>query len=198
VSTHKNKENFSLKFKHKKMKNILLALAATVVTALVATKNASAQIAMSNAKTSAKSSKVTLVDVNSGLGVANNNALTNVNEKALKNFQNSFKGANATWSQAEDGGFIARFTENSIETVCAYSAKGKLNHTILYYQEKDLPEDIRATVKSSYYDFDILSVAEVHIDDSVIYMLTLQDDKRIKWLRVTDDSMQEVKNYVRQ
>lgn len=174
------------------MKKIFLALAAT---AAFATMNyATAQKASDN-------------DVKLSIAFAapveNNNSFTaasasTINLKALKDFQKSFKSAtNASWYAASDGGFIASFKENDVQNSVAYDKKGNWVYNIKRYAEKDLPKDVRAEVKSTYYDFNITHVEEVLINDQTIYIVHMEDATQMKTLRVSDGEMQEIENLIK-
>src|SRR6266496_5267698 len=66
-----------------------------------------------------------------------------------------------------------------------------------YYDEKKLLRQIRDIVKSVYYDYTIISVAEVYFDDQPVYIVYIQDETHLKTIGVYDGEMQEVQNYKR-
>jgi hypothetical protein len=118
------------------------------------------------------------------------------NERALKDFQRTFGNVNnVTWLETKNGGYIAKFVNADVKTVVAYNPKGSWSYTINYYGEKKLPADIRKMVKSTYYDYSIFGIAEVHFDKETVYMLYIQDESHFKTIRVYNDEMQEVENY---
>ena len=59
-----------------------------------------------------------------------------------------------------DGGYIAKFTADSVKTIVAYGIRGAWHYTLRYYNEKKLPHDVRTIVKRTYYDYDILGAVE--------------------------------------
>lgn len=182
------------------MKKILLAFTATALSALMMFNPSYAQSAKSSfPEKSIVFSDENLSGDNTGLRMINDNNLSSINVRAIRSFTKSFKGVeNASWFKTKDGGYIASFTDNSIKNVVCYTSKGVFHHMIRYYGEKTLPKEIRARVKSTYYDFDIITVAEVHYNDQVTYVLTMQDDSNIQWLSVSDEDMQVVKHFKRQ
>ncbi len=177
------------------MKKIIMAITATAITAVAAHSNVSAQ----NFLGSAAADAVDVPSFDSALtpGGYSINDLSTVNVHALKGFVKEFKNVNASWYKANDGGFIASFKTGDVKNSVAYTAKGTWHHTIRYYDEKQLPKDVRSTVKSTYYDYTILGVSEVHYEDQVIYIILIQDDTTIKTLRVCDGEMEEIKNQIR-
>ena len=174
------------------MKKIFMAVMATAVLAVAAINNAGAQLEFAKASIS---ELMYFDDSTTNPGVANysKSDLSTINVRAVKNFQNVFKGANASWYRAEDGGYIANFKSGEVKNIVAYNAKGDLHHSILYYGEKQLPADVRASVKSPYWDYSIAGVSEVHIDGQIIYMVLIQGETTIKMIRVCDGEMEEVK-----
>jgi len=119
-----------------------------------------------------------------------------VNERALKAFQRSFGNVdNVTWYEPKNGGYIAKFVNADVKTIVAYNPRGNWSYTINYYGEKKLPADVRKTVKSTYYDYSIFGIAEVHFDEETVYMIYMQDDGHFKTIRVYNNEMQEVESY---
>lgn len=121
-----------------------------------------------------------------------------VNMKALKDFQKTFKSvANAAWYLAADGGFIASFTKDDVENSVAYNSKGNWVYSIKRYFEDQLPKDVRAEIKSTYYDYNITHVEEVLMNETPIYIVHLEDAKTMKTLRMSDGEMQIVQDLVK-
>src|SRR5439155_12995627 len=112
-----------------------------------------------------------------------------VNSKAVKDFNRSFKNVSGEqWYKVSDG-FIASFKENEIETKVAYDQKGRWHCTVRTFGENQLPSDVRDLVKSRYYDFKILVVYEIKHDNTV-YILKMQDATTLKTLRVADGEIE--------
>jgi hypothetical protein len=112
-----------------------------------------------------------------------------VNTKALKDFNKSFKNISGEqWYKVMDG-FIASFKENEIETKVAYDQKGKWHCTVRTFGENQLPSDVRDLVKSRYYDYKILVIYEIRHDNTV-YILKIEDTSTLKTLRVADGEIE--------
>ena len=112
-----------------------------------------------------------------------------VNAKALKDFNKSFKNISGEqWYKVTDG-FIASFKENEIETKVAYDQKGKWHCTVRTLDENQLPSDVRDLVKSKYYDYKILVSYEIRHDNTV-YILKIEDATTLKTLRVADGEIE--------
>ncbi len=179
------------------MKNILKTLTAIVVAAVTLIYNANAQSAMGGSSASDAPSFSTSAIDNTTTEKKDDNALSGIPPRAVKNFEKSFKGITSEhWSRLDDG-YIATFTVDSVQTRIAYNRKGVSLYTIRYYGEKKLPRQIRDIVKSVYYDYTIISVAEVYFDDQPVYIVYIQDETHLKTIGVYDGEMQEVRNYKR-
>ncbi|SRR5579871_95721 len=130
------------------------------------------------------------------IGSANLSAAgaSSVNVKASRNFDKTFKGAiNVSWAGIVDG-FSASFTQNENFNRAYFDKKGNLTYTITYYDGKKLPHDIRAIVKSTYYDCDIPFVEEIHTADKIVYLVHLQDEKTWKKVKVCDGQMELIED----
>jgi len=60
---------------------------------------------------------------------------------------------------------------------------------VSYYDEKNLPVEIKAIVKPIYYDYTISRVEEVHANDQIVYFVHLQNDSRLKTVKVCEGEM---------
>jgi hypothetical protein len=119
---------------------------------------------------------------------ASNSAMST---KAVKNFNKTFKEArNASWSETLDG-LKAEFMNENVTTKVYYDTKGRWMASVRAYDEANLPRDIRHTVKSTYYDYDILHVQEITAGNKTAYLVKIEDETSIKTIRVTDDQMDE-------
>ncbi|MGI8952391.1 MAG: hypothetical protein ACR2FN_12510 [Chitinophagaceae bacterium] len=60
------------------------------------------------------------------------------------------------------------------------------------YDETKLPHDVRAQVKSTYYDYAITTVDEVHYQGQIVYLVHMQDANTWKIIRVNSDGEMDV------
>ena len=177
------------------MKTITLAVTATIA-AFAAIQPATAQNAVASTNTAVvKISTEATAPVAAKATEEYNKANINIaiNTKAVKHFTSNYAAKNVTWVKAKEG-FIANFTDNGYHNLVSYDTKGRWDHTIIYYDEKGLPRDVRADVKRVYFDFDIFCAEEIHIEDQVIYLVHIQDEKTIKIIRVINDEIDEYKS----
>jgi len=122
---------------------------------------------------------------------------SNVNHKAVKDFDRNFKNANAKWYQVENQ-FVAMFTADEVSYQVAYDKKGHKLYSIRNYDENKLPGDIRHNVKSIYYDYAITLVQEIEMPFNVenplnapTYIIHLEGKTKFINLRVCDGEMDE-------
>ncbi|HEY6975127.1 MAG TPA: hypothetical protein VH396_02490 [Chitinophagaceae bacterium] len=175
------------------MKKILKTFMAAAVTAVVLIHSASAQLAVRGSL----GSDVPGLSTFNGDEQKDKNALSGIHPRAVKDFEKSFKSiTDENWSKLSDG-YIASFTADSIKTRVAYNRNGRWQYTMLYYGEKKLPLEVRSAVKSVYYDYDILNVAEIYLDNQPLYMITIQDETHLKTIGVYDGDMQVIQEYQR-
>ncbi len=116
--------------------------------------------------------------------------LSTVNTRAMKDFKRSFKsGSDEKWYRSIEGGFLVRFVLNGIKNRADYDKKGNWIATTRYYTEKELPKDVRAQVKSVYYDFSISTVEEITFPEHLVYIIHMQDDTKWMNVRICDGEM---------
>ena len=174
------------------MKKNLLSIMVVAITAMLMPGNAGAQVAMINSS-----------NAGSGFSTSNNASIkgsisaANVNFRTLKDFKKRFATTTDVIWQETDNGYLAKFSAGLIETMIAYGQHGTWFYTIQRYYERNLPADVRALVKSTYYDYTIVQIEEVNVpqQENTIYILHLRDNKNFKIVRVCGDEMEVIEDY---
>ena len=118
-----------------------------------------------------------------------------VNQKATRDFKKTFKDVNNEKWYTIKNGFLAEFSLNTSKNRVVYDKKGNWRYTVSYYDEKNLPAEIRAIVKPVYYDYTISRVEEVHANDQIIYIVHVQNDSSLKTLRVCEGEMDLIEDF---
>ncbi len=123
--------------------------------------------------------------------------LSTISTKAIKDFNNTYKGVtDAIWSKIQDG-YVAWFKLHGIVNRTYYDKRGNWHFNISYYDEKNLPRDVRATVKSVYYDYNITGVEEIRVEDKVVYIVHVEDEKTLKTLKIQDGEMDIMQEFTK-
>jgi hypothetical protein len=178
------------------MKKTLIALAATYLFVAVSITGASAQgtnnvIAFTETKAFTKSLEF-LVFLDDSIIATNIADLNTINAKAVKDFKSRFgKAANEKWYRIPDG-FVSYFTLDGFTNRALYDKKGRWHYTVKFYDESRLDHDIRALVKSTYYDCAITVVEEVQSEDNLVYIIHLEDKNSFKNVRVSKEGEMDV------
>ncbi|PWT77191.1 MAG: hypothetical protein C5B59_04645 [Bacteroidetes bacterium] len=175
------------------MKNSILILACLIFAGSFSMK-AFAQFKANNSEGS-KNLEISLsfgnpTEINAG---ADN--LNDIHVKAVRDFGKHYRDANdAKWYVVKNG-FIARFKSEEKSHMVAYDQKGKWMFTISQYDEFKLPSDVRATVKSEFYDYSITLVEEVQTLGRSFYIVHMQDEKTWKNVKIEDGNMDIVEDF---
>jgi hypothetical protein len=174
-------------------------LIVTVVATSILTKANAQQLAINkpykNSSALLKENKIT----DELLAITGERSLNKANLHAQKDFNLKYKNvSNASWYEV-DGGAIARFMSGNVSTSVIYGKSGGWLQTISCYGEKCMPKDVRAIVKGTYYDYDIVNIQEVQLPDkdSSIFLVDIQDANSIKVLRVCEGEMEVIHEYTR-
>ncbi len=116
-----------------------------------------------------------------------------INIWAIRDFLDRFnKVDNALWFAVPQGGFEAYFILDGYGDRVIYDKKGGWQLSLLIYNEDKLPRDIRSLVKSTYFDFNITLVEEVHTVEGIEYIIYLEDKSNIRVLKVTEAGEMEL------
>ena len=125
-------------------------------------------------------------------------APTDINEKVLQAFKQTFTAAqNVTWHEY-DGYTQANFDVEKVQVRAQYASDGKLIRTIRYYTEKELLPNIVAKLKKKYGNKEIAGVTESSSDDEVSFVINIKDATH--WYIVTTDvygNAQQVEKFKR-
>lgn len=177
------------------MKNILIAFATVLVSSIAIENNIAAQAGFNSEDFMPPSSR------NEMLSETENTAsetAKEINQRAVKNFEKDFEGViNESWVKTTDGGYIASFTENSVNTSAVYNGKGVWMHTIKRYNGSNMPEELMKKVKGDYCSNTISGATEINFGYTTVYLVYVQDSRRIKILRVADDEITEMNSYIK-
>jgi len=127
------------------------------------------------------------------VGASPNNMATlrNIPIKAVRSFKNTWQYVdNESWYEVPDG-YRARFTEDGVLYLITYNKKGKWLHSMRQYDETKLDRDIRAEVKSVYFDSNIMLVEEIeHPMKPLTYVIHMEDKVSFLNIRVCNREME--------
>jgi hypothetical protein len=126
----------------------------------------------------------------SGAYILNRNE---INIWAVRDFLDRFdKIENVFWFSGPKGGYEAYFVQDGYGDRVIYDKKGGWQSSLINYDEDKLPRDIRAEVKSTYFDFDIILVEEVHTIEGIEYIVYLEDKSNIRLVKVNKQGEMQV------
>jgi hypothetical protein len=145
-----------------------------------------------NSKSLSAAMKLTEISDNE---IAEITYVNEVNQKAARDFKKTFRDVNNEKWYSIKNGFLAEFSLHATKNRVVYDKKGNWKFTVSYYEEKNLPVEIRAIVKPVYYDYSISRVEEVHANDKTIYIVHVQNDSRLKTLRVCEGEMDLIEDF---
>ncbi|MEI9944210.1 MAG: hypothetical protein WDN26_08275 [Chitinophagaceae bacterium] len=128
---------------------------------------------------------LTIAVLLTGLVAAATPTPSEVGEKVLKAFKETFSVAqDVTWQEYDD--YVqANFRQDDIQVRAQYDEEGKLLKTIRYYNEKQLLPNIVSKLKKKYAGKQIEGVTETSSDSEVSFVVTLKDSDN--WYVVKSD-----------
>ena len=153
---------------------------------------------MAYLKTTPKASAYTLITDNNFADHSTPKTTIDANLKLQKSFNRYFKNAeNVNWYNLKKD-FLVEFENNGRKTRALFGKNGYRHYAITYGAENSLPKDVRRSVKSMYYDFNILNVVEVEtpLVDNTVWLVLLKDDKNTVIARVIDGGVDEYARFI--
>ncbi len=178
------------------MKKLLWAVAGGCLSVVAITEYASAQD-MDATKLLTVNSQVNFGSPGRNLAPENATVRKNgpVSNRAVRDFKKSYPDVkNVSWAEVEDG-FIAHFDLDGEKTKVAYDSRGNWQYLLRERHESTMPTDIRAQVRSTYYDYSISQVQELELPNQTIYLVLVEDSKSWKRLRIGDGEMELIGDY---
>lgn len=172
------------------MKKNLIALAIVHVAALAGISGANAQTLSNSSALEQKN----IIEINKTTTSVKNSIgkLVPISTRALRNFANTYRNVRGeSWMKTKDG-FSANFISDAIRTTIFYDDKGYWVASVKYFNEEKIPHEIRHTIKSTYYDYNIIYTQEVETTDSEgvpTYIVCLEDKTNIKLIRIRAGEM---------
>jgi hypothetical protein len=111
----------------------------------------------------------------------------NVASKAKRHFLRDFPNvSDERWYEISDG-YVVKFISNGIQCRANYDKKGNWLYTIRSYEETNLSKDVRAMVKSTYYDYAITFVQEIKtLLYPLTYLIHMEGKKDFIILKISD------------
>jgi len=118
-----------------------------------------------------------------------------VPEKVWKSFQNYYSNAqNTEWYQLNKK-FLVKYMTEDKKNQAVFGKRGRLVYNISYGYENSLPEEIRKQVKSNYYDYNITAAIKVTQQKRTIWVVNVEDAKKMIQVKLEDGEMEEIENY---
>ena len=114
-----------------------------------------------------------------------------INAKAAKDFQVRFADASEAKWFSDQNGLVSYFVKDGFGDRAYYDKKGHWQYSLIFYNENKLPREVRAAVKSIYFDMNITLVEEVQTPGGKVYVVHLEDKSNIKILKVNDGGEME-------
>ena len=123
----------------------------------------------------------------------------NINSKAIKDFNGRYGSeSNPIWF-SDKNGFVSYFVKDGFGDRVFYDKKGRLQYSLIFIGEDKLPRDVRATVKSTYFDLNITQIEEVQTLEGTGYVIVLEDKSTLKTVRINrDGEMETMQDLVKQ
>jgi hypothetical protein len=117
---------------------------------------------------------------------------TGVMAKAMKDFKKQFKTVNdETWVAIPDG-YLSSFYRDGVTNRIYYNKAGSWQFTVREAGEKLLSGSLKADLKSVYFDYGITCVHEIRSSGNIIYVVTVEDKKTVRKVKISGDREFEV------
>jgi hypothetical protein len=115
-----------------------------------------------------------------------------IKARAVSDFQIRFTDASQVQWYSDQNGYTSYFKKDGYSDRAYYIKNGRWMFSVIYKHENQLPKDIRAAIKSVYYDWNITMVEEVQSLEGKGYIVYLEDKSTIRILKANADTELEI------
>jgi hypothetical protein len=115
-----------------------------------------------------------------------------VKARALTDFQIRFHDVTGVQWFSDRNGYTTYFMKDGLSNRVFYNKNGRWIYSVLFKTEDKLPKDIRAAIKSVYYDWNMTVIEEVQSVEGKGYLVYLEDKTNIQILKVNKDKDIEI------
>jgi len=137
--------------------------------------------------------KIAIVALAAFLGTSLYANTTDVSEKVLKIFKETFTTAkDVKWTELENS-YAVTFSEEGIQSKVVYDLEGNLVSSMRYYSPDRLPLNIFSKLKKKYENRTLFGVTESSSDHDVTYYVKMYDAKN--WYTIKIDNNGSMEQY---
>lgn len=133
------------------------------------------------------------------IGVENytNTSTPNVNVKVARAFVKNFGNAeNVNWKEKKDE-YIAEFNLDGRLVMAWFKKTGNLYVANYYGSAKHLHDQQVELIKESYAGYSIVATTEVNVKGNSAWIVTLQNDRYVRKVRIAGETLEEVEVWYR-
>lgn len=174
------------------MKKSNLILLVAIIFMTMTSVASHAQIAMNNSRGSS-------INENGTTARSGTATVVSVTRKAESSFKKVYQLASgAEWSILDNKSLVCRFHLNNILYRAFYTAQGNWNYTISGYEGSRLDKSTAERIMRVYYNSTIVYVNQIDlVNEKTFYIVEIQDKNSIKKLRVNEDEMEVVQEFIK-
>ena len=115
--------------------------------------------------------------------------------RITKNFEKSYQGASDVKWDKHQTGYTSAFMKDGLRHMAWYSNSGAQTYAMVSYDESLLRKDVKRIVNNAFEDYNILLVNEIHKDGIQIFVLTIENEKNIKLVTVSEGELNIYKQF---
>ncbi|THU41741.1 hypothetical protein FAM09_06475 [Niastella caeni] len=128
---------------------------------------------------------------------ANTRYINKIHVKAMRDFLKRDKTAtNTDWMVVETGVVVKYTDKKNSRCRTVYNCRGEFSYTVRQYAESNMDRDVRAIVKSQYYDYTITLVEQIEQPAKpLVYVVHLEDATSLKNILVSERDIEVIEEY---
>jgi hypothetical protein len=122
---------------------------------------------------------------------------TKVPEKVWQSFQNYYATAESPAWYELNKRFLVKFMTEDKANQAVFTKHGRMVYNISYGYETNLPDDIKKSLRSKYFEYNIARAVKVSQDNRTIWLVNVEDAKNMILVRLEDDEMEEIERFIK-
>ena len=122
-------------------------------------------------------------------------SVSQVKTRAIRNFVRSFADFDDMKWYAIDIGYVVYFKVANIPMKAIYNRGGDLLNTYSFFEEKNMPKDLREYIKKEYDSYAIYKVVKMEEHNKVAYYIKMHDRVSLLEIKIYNEQIEETENF---
>jgi len=122
--------------------------------------------------------------------------LNEISTRAFRHFKRTYPSVSKEeWIKDSEGFSVIFTTNDSMYCRVHYGPAGRFLEEFSFYRQKNIPRNIKESIKNMYGDYSILFASSMNDGSEIIFNVTLVDKYTVRTVEVSDGEVKTINEY---